>query len=797
MALSTEEYFQRGVEKAQQGLLEEAIIAFSQVIQVAPNDLLAYFNRGVLKSELGDKNAAIVDFNHAIEIDPNYAKAYVNRGIAKADMGDKNAAIADFNRAIEINPNDVLAYNNRGLAKSTLGDKNAAIADFNHAIEIDPNYAKAYNDRGSAKSALGDNYGAIGDYDEAIRLYPNYASAYYDRGTTKSMLGDYKVAIADFNHAIEINPNDAKAYNNRGLAKSMLGNYTAAIADYNQAIEIDPNFALAYVNRSIAHQTLGNLYLAQLDINRFFFLASRQEFLQTTRTTFSFYQGNPAPYLLHRTLQKFTENFEQFNTVHPIVDATQQQCRPWKIWEEWRRLAGSEKHETLAHYHALALMNLYMGDPIEAFRLYDEVLDNEEAVGVPLNFMGQYYFIESAKLFREPHEAILDFALQQIEDSKAELIAQNALRELYYVGQILWANDQPEAAHEYFEMADEYLPAAYMQVLSLPAIGADAAEIQAKIAEIREREAALPPNEGFLRGFPARPFRLEKPGEDFFAPILHYAHYREIAEALAEVRQPGEPFEHFEMWKTFYWLPEDKRKIEWQQRREQLAEINRALLGKFRESIGAGEGVHELSVLERAFADKLSHDLWEGTKYLGFEDFKQKNEDWPDAAKDLAALIRTGRRLDDNDKMLLVEYCFLRNSISIEDTFLLYFYIDFVKHPLLTDAAGEGFGEAGQELVKLVVAPDTIFGEILTAFGGGAAVRLFGDFWVSRHRKDHINMDDYAVSATRPTAAPDDFDLFVDNFLRFMSYRRENLGEEKFEEVYPLDGFEDWKRKSK
>ncbi|MBP6828158.1 MAG: tetratricopeptide repeat protein, partial [Saprospiraceae bacterium] len=501
------------------------------------------------------------------------------------------------------------------------------------------------------------------------------------------------------------------------------------------------------------------------------------------------------PYLLPRTLQKFTENFDHFNTVHPIVDATRQQCHPWKTWEEWRRLVGSEKHESLAHYHALALVNHYMGDPIEALRLYDEVLDNEEIMDLPLNLLGQYYFIESAKLFREPHEAVQNFVLQQIEDTREALIAQNALRELYYAGQILWANDRVIEAHELFELADDYLPAAYMQILTLPMTGAGEEDIESKIAEIREREAALPPGEGFLHGFQARPFRLEKPGEDFLAPILHYAHYREISEALAGVRRPDEPFEHQEMWKAFYWLPEDEREIEWQQRREQLAAVNRALLEKFKGNVETGQAVHELNVLEQAFTDKLLRDLWEGTKYLDFEDFKQKSVAWPGAAKDLAALIRTSRRLDDNDKMLLTEYCFLRGSISIEDTFLLYFYIDFVRHPLPAEAAGEGLGEAGKKLIELVVAPNTIFGQILTAFGGGAAVRLFGDFWVFRNREDHIKIDDYRNPASQTPVPPDDFEVFSTNFLRFMSYQRETLGSEKFAEIYPLEGFDDWKKR--
>ncbi len=128
-----------------------------------------------------------------------------------------------------------------------------------------------------------------------------------------------------------------------------------------------------------------------------------------------------------------------------------------------------------------------MGDCIEAFRIYDEVLDDEKAMGAPLNLMGLYYYIESAKLFRQAHEVILEDALEQIKETQDELIVQNAHRELYYAGQILWANDQVMEAHEFFEWADDYLPAAYMQLLTLPMTGADEADIQDKAADICQR----------------------------------------------------------------------------------------------------------------------------------------------------------------------------------------------------------------------------------------------------------------------------------------------------------------------
>lgn len=287
---------------------------------------------------------------------------------------------------------------------------------------------------------------------------------------------------------------------------------------------------------------------------------------------------------------------------------------------------------------------------------------------------------------------------------------------------------------------------------------------------------------------------MEKTGDDFLAPIQHYAHYREIAQAIAEVRDPSQPFQHYEMWDAFYWLPEDEKELNWLLRRERLAEINQALLEKFIANVQAGAGVHELKHLEEAFTKKLKNDLWQGTHYLNFEDFKAKSETWPNAARDAAALIRDSRYLDANSKLLLVEYCHLRGNLSIEDAYLLYFYISFVATSQDMGIAGEANSAAVKKVVELMLTPISFSGKVLTAAAGGAVARLFKLFLSEADNKDQINMDEFQDSPTSPKP-PDDFEVFSENFLRFISYQRETLGEKAFEKQYPLEGFDDRKQK--
>ena len=197
-----------------------------------------FFNRALNKNEQGDYQGAIEDYTQAIRLDPNYALAYYGRGHARYHLGDLQEAMADYNQAIRLDPDDAGVYNNRGLARYHLGDFQEAIADYNQAIRLDPNYAAAYNNRGIARRNLGNLQEAIADYNQAIRLDPNYATAYNNRGIARKDLGNLQEAMADFNQAIRLDPNYATAYYNRGLVYKQQGKKPRAIADFRRAADL-------------------------------------------------------------------------------------------------------------------------------------------------------------------------------------------------------------------------------------------------------------------------------------------------------------------------------------------------------------------------------------------------------------------------------------------------------------------------------------------------------------------------------------------------------------------------------
>ena len=127
--------YEKGLEKAQAGKLEEAINLFSSAIQLQPEDYYSWYNRGIAESILNLYDEALQDFNQTIKLAPDYKKAYLNRGTTRKHLTDYEGAINDYTFAIRLDEKYAEAYYNRGLVYEMLGN-DSACTDFNKANDL-------------------------------------------------------------------------------------------------------------------------------------------------------------------------------------------------------------------------------------------------------------------------------------------------------------------------------------------------------------------------------------------------------------------------------------------------------------------------------------------------------------------------------------------------------------------------------------------------------------------------------------------------------------------------------------
>ncbi|BAZ11325.1 TPR repeat-containing protein [Calothrix sp. NIES-4071] len=238
--VSAANIFSLGVEMLKQENYTEAVVKFTEAIQIQKDYAAAYSNRCLCNLQLQDLGHAVSDCNQAINLAPENIEAYINRGIAYYRQGNYTAAIDDMNHIIALDPHDFRAYYNRGIATAAKQDYNGAITDYHRALSLvseTHSYLRAdiYNDLGLAKFHLKDYNAATINFTLAIRLNPQSERAYFNRGCTCGKSGDNLGAVNDFNNTVKLNPNYAQAYANRGIAYHNLGYEQAAISDLQTA----------------------------------------------------------------------------------------------------------------------------------------------------------------------------------------------------------------------------------------------------------------------------------------------------------------------------------------------------------------------------------------------------------------------------------------------------------------------------------------------------------------------------------------------------------------------------------
>ena len=126
------------------GNLSGALISWSHVITINPQNADAWYSRAIVKNELHTWKAALRDYDEAIRIAPRFMAALTNRGSLKADNDDHQGAIADYNTVIQHvsdTAQKAMAYFNRGNSKLALLDREGACADWIKARDLGADYA--------------------------------------------------------------------------------------------------------------------------------------------------------------------------------------------------------------------------------------------------------------------------------------------------------------------------------------------------------------------------------------------------------------------------------------------------------------------------------------------------------------------------------------------------------------------------------------------------------------------------------------------------------------------------------
>jgi len=136
---TAEQWFELGMTcDASPSTFEEAIHAYRQAIEAAPEWVEAYINLGTTLFQVGRIGESREMFAVAVERDERNALANFNLGCAHQRLGDTVTAIDDFRTAISLAPRMPDAHLNLALAYEKTGAREDALNHFSLYLRYDP-----------------------------------------------------------------------------------------------------------------------------------------------------------------------------------------------------------------------------------------------------------------------------------------------------------------------------------------------------------------------------------------------------------------------------------------------------------------------------------------------------------------------------------------------------------------------------------------------------------------------------------------------------------------------------------
>ncbi|CAG8524092.1 17050_t:CDS:2, partial [Acaulospora morrowiae] len=306
-------------EQYKNGNYEEAIVLYTQAIELDTTSPTYYTNRAAALMMLKRSKEALEDCQRALSLDPSSFKALLRGAKCNFVLGNLSEAERWYTKALHLEPTNGqanseykqlcqvqnyihqaetylqnaqhgLAINALDRAASTMEEvpkkwkimKGEALLEqkeyaeasriANEVLRGDSQNPDAHVLRARILYTEGDNKKAMAHCQEALRCDPDHSGARVllkksrqietqkNAGNDAFNKGDYDAAYELYTAALEIDPSNintnSKIYSNRSFVLTKQGKYKEAVKDMDKALELDPTFVKVLRRRADAYLKL-------------------------------------------------------------------------------------------------------------------------------------------------------------------------------------------------------------------------------------------------------------------------------------------------------------------------------------------------------------------------------------------------------------------------------------------------------------------------------------------------------------------------------------------------------------
>ncbi len=246
---TAEEWYNQGNKLLDdQGEEADAVKAYDEaIIRFDPDNphlTVAWYKKGKAYTSQGDWENALDAYDNATELAPNNSEAWNSKGETLVALGKNEEAVEAYGEVTRLDPNNTYAWIAKGVMLDLLNRYDEAIKCYDEAIRLDPNNTRAWAYKADSLNKTGKLVEAAKVDDEAVRLRHIHATDWYNKGRLHDSLGEISAAINDYHQAVLIEPTFAEAWYNMGKGlyanSGKMNTYDQSMKCFTKAAELDP-----------------------------------------------------------------------------------------------------------------------------------------------------------------------------------------------------------------------------------------------------------------------------------------------------------------------------------------------------------------------------------------------------------------------------------------------------------------------------------------------------------------------------------------------------------------------------
>ena len=201
-----------GIAYHESGLLQEAIIYFTEFIDNNPYSHIAWFNLGTLHNVKEDWKEALFAFDMCLVINEKFTAAHYGKANSYIQEKEFQSAIDTFNESFNFDHPNSYAYCCLGECYEKIGDFKKALIFYEKSLEIDDSQSDAWLGIGVVRDLNNQTLDALKFIEKAINLDSENPEYWYIFAEFLSKLGKITEAEDAFKKVVELDPGNIDAW---------------------------------------------------------------------------------------------------------------------------------------------------------------------------------------------------------------------------------------------------------------------------------------------------------------------------------------------------------------------------------------------------------------------------------------------------------------------------------------------------------------------------------------------------------------------------------------------------------